>query len=268
MIFDAAMDQQTLAYPIAVLNKILNLAGLEVRARPRTDAGKARGTRQPSAGTIIEFIGTQGIGKSTLNNDLQRRLTGRWFFRADLTHIGPSASGVSDPILEKLHRDIYFSRVRHLEETQPDPWKSLTQARQMSIVIGESLTIATNEFPRGFVLDESLFKNFPREVLTLEEDGARPLWQHRAFIYLRAKDPKLVVDRYQSRAAERKSRGLPLRLPDDAEVRARVEQDNEMFDQLTKQAQAFGCPVLTIWAEDEHAHNINKILDFEQKLMD
>lgn len=248
----------------AGLNKLLNLADLELRPRGQTIASLMSYPRLATAGKIIEFIGTQGIGKSTLNNDLHRSLKGNWFFRAHLGQMGPAKSSSGE--VERLHRDIYFSRIRHLMKTQADPWKSITTARQMSKVVSESLTILTNDFPRGFILDENLFKNFPREVLELASETSSPLWTNRTFVYLRARDPEFVVSRYQGRVVERSNRGLPLRPPNDAEVRERVACDNEIFDQVIEKARAFDCPVITIYAEDDHQENINKFLEFERLL--
>ena len=168
--------------------------------------------------------------------------------------------------LEHLHRNIYFRRIKRLKKNETDPWKSITTARQMSKVIGESLTLFGNDFPRGFVLDEGLFKNFPKEVLKLGSDQADPLWTNRAFVYLRARDPDFVVSRYQGRVFERSARGLPQRPPEDDEVRARVAQDNAVFDRIVETAQGFDCPAIVVYAEDDHQDNINRILEFERQL--
>lgn len=166
---------------------MLNLVDFELRPRGKTIQSLMSYPRLETAGKIVEFIGTQGIGKSTLNNDLHKSLKDNWFFRADLGQIGPSDTAAGE--IERLHRDIYFHRIRHLQEEQADPWKSITTSRQMSKVVSESLTIQTNDFPRGFILDESLFKNFQREVLELAAERPDPLWVNRAFVYLRARDP-------------------------------------------------------------------------------
>ena len=248
----------------AVLNKFLNLANLELRPSRQTLSTLMSYPKRATAGQIIEFIGTQGIGKSTLNNDLHKPLKDNWFFRANLGEVGPAT--VSSVEIEQLHRDIYFSKILHLEKAQPDPWKSITTSRQMSKVISESLTILTNTFPRGFILDESLFKNFPREVLDVASEKATPLWANRAFIYLRARDPDFVVSRYQGRVAERGRRGLSQLPPTDAEVRERVMQDNDLFDRIFEEARVFDCPAIIIYAEDAHQGNVEKILNFDKVL--
>lgn len=221
-------------------------------------------SRCATAGWTLEFVGSQGIGKTTLNNRLYKTLRAQWFFRSDLGQT--SSPDTYSGTLEQLHRQIYFQKILWLYENQPDIWKSVTISRQMSRVISESLTILTNDFPRGFIMDESLFKNFPHEVLDLEEEQGAPLWQRRAFIYLRARDPDFVVSRYQSRVIERARSGLLQSRPSDAEVRARVEKDNDLFDSMTDRAGKFDCPVLVLYAEDNEQENIRKILNFEKTL--
>ena len=248
----------------AVINKILNLANFELRRRGKTVQSLRSYPRLGSAGKIVEIIGTQGIGKTTLNNDLHKSLRNNWFFRSDLGQIGPSEVASLD--IEGLHRDIYLHRIRHLQEKQVDPWKIITNSRAMGVVVSESLTIQTNEFPRGFILDEGLFKNLSREVLALASEHPEPLWVNRAFVYLRARDPEFLVSRHQGRVAARRERGLPLRPPSDAEVRSRITHDNDLFDQIVEKAEAFDCPVVVINPDGNYHEIINKVLQFERQL--
>jgi len=248
----------------AFINKLLKATGFEVRQTGRSISELMAQPRRATAGWTLEFIGTQGIGKTTLNNALHKSFRKNWFFRYDLGQTGPSTQSFEE--LEQLHRDIYFQKLQRVQKTRPDVWNSITVPRQMSRVIGESLTILSNSFPRGFVLDESLFKNFPHEILNLPDTADDILWQKRAFIYLRARDTEFVVSRYQSRVAERARNGLPQIKPEDADVRARVEKDNTDFDAIFEKARVLGCPSISIYAEDDTQQNISKILEFEKNL--
>lgn len=249
---------------LTALNRFLKLAGLELRPAARSIKRLQSAPARATAGWVVEFIGTQGIGKSTLNNAVHKSLQDNWFFRADLGTVGPAQT--RSPEIEALHRALYFQKIHHLEETQPDPWKSITVARQMSRVISESLTMLSHSFARGFFLDEGLFKNFTREVLELDADTAAPLWQNRAFVYLRARDPASVIARYRGRVQDRQRTGGLQRAPTDEELNARIKQDDLLYDQVTDMAARFGCPVLVVCAEDDHAENVRKILEFEQML--
>jgi energy-coupling factor transporter ATP-binding protein EcfA2 len=247
-----------------VINKLIRSFGYEMRKAGHALSYLMKQPRTATSGWTLEFIGTQGIGKTTLNNAVASKLRNHWFIRSDLGQIGRLATASVE--LENLHRQLFFDKVQHLAGIQPDTWRCITVARQMSKVIAESLTILGNHFPRGFLLDESLFKNFPREVLELSDDDARPLWKKRGFVYLRARDPQSVVERYQGRVAERARQGLIQTAPEDAEVYARANADNVLFDAIVEKAHAFGCPALVVYAEDDHDENIRKILKFEHDL--
>ena len=220
--------------------------------------------RCDTAGTIVEIVGAQGAGKTTLRNELDKDLKTNWFFRHDLRHIGPA----EDPsgTIERLHRDIYFRRLRHLDETQPDPWKSLTVARQASNVIGQSLTMMTNKFPRGFFLDEGIFNNFPLELANETGKDLTPLWANRAMIYLRTPDPDLIVSRYQGRVETRSRKHRLHRQRTDSEVREAVRRKTELFDRVLEKARSLNRPVIVINPADNHGQNIEKILEFEKGL--
>jgi ABC-type dipeptide/oligopeptide/nickel transport system ATPase subunit len=248
----------------ATLNTLLKLANLELRPRGPQIRSLMRHPRLTTAGKIVELIGTQGIGKSTLNNDLYMFLHENWFFRGDLRHSGPTDIRSQD--IEQLHREIYFRKIKHLKKKQADPWNCITGSQQMARVISENLTIMTHDFPRGFFLDEGLFKNFPREILKLDPERAPSIWKNRALIHLRARDPECVLSRYQSRAQERSSRGLLQRPPTDIELRERIQRDTDRFDQIMERALALGYPSLILQAEDNHHDNIGKILEFEREL--
>lgn len=178
----------------------------------------------------MEFVDTQGIGKTTLNNAFYKAVRHNWFFRSDLGQTGPTTNISAE--LEELHRDLYFKKIKRLRKNRPDIWKSITIPRQMSRVISESITIMHNDFSRGFLLDESLFKNFAREVLQQANDVTHRLWHKRAFVHLSTRDFDFVVPRYQSRVAERAHRGMMQIPPTDAQVRAWVEDDIIGFSPL------------------------------------
>ena len=246
------------------LVRALNRFGLELRDNSRHISQLQQEPPQASAGWIVEVIGTQGVGKSTLNNALHRLLKSRWYFRGDLKYTGPTEVQKDD--IEALHREVYlrkFDRVRGMDQA---PWKTLTQCRQMSVVIYESLMITSNSFPRGFILDESLFKNFPREVLACDPDYARPLWERRAFVHLRSRDPTFTLERFVGRRDDRAQKGLVQHAEADADILRRIEEDNDLYGRMCETAKTLGTPAVTVYAEDSLERNIQQILDFETTL--
>jgi hypothetical protein len=181
------------------INKLLDRFNLKLSRRQAPLSELQSYPLISTSGTTIEFIGTKGIGKTTLYNALPASTKIRWFSRNVLAGLGPNA--VSSGHIEQLHRDIYFRKLHRVSTSQLDAWQSITVARQMANVIYDSLMISSHFFPRGFLLEEGLFKNFPEEVLELNDGEAAPLWENRAFIYLCAKDTDAAIARFNGRAS-------------------------------------------------------------------
>ena len=247
-----------------ILNKLLTPAGLELRSRPRTQAEHQNVPRNETSGRIIEFVGTRGIGKTTLNNEIQQRLKHRWFFRSELEQMGPTTA--LDSEIQEFHRKLYTQRVELLNKATSDFWHSITLTKQAVRVISESLTTMASDFPRGFFLDEGLIKNFSEEVLSNSDDVPESLWTGRALIHLRARDSSLVVERYLKRVSERKQHSRLLPTPSKEQLTKQIEKDNNLYDQLLLIAHNCGCDTLTIYAEDPHDENVARILEFERSL--
>lgn len=243
---------------------ITRKVGLEVRRRPRILSELEKLPPSPTRGLQVEIIGSEGVGKSTLAAGLFPHLRRDWLFRSDLLSLGPG--GRHDDEIARLHRDLYMRLVDRLRQDQSDPWRTITLLRQKGEVLAESLTIATHDFPRGFFHEEGLVKGLPEEILALPDEVARPLWEKRVFVYLRTEDPDLIVSRYQGRAAARRSRGLPIELQSDAEIRERAETFIAVFDRVLDRARAFGCPALVLSPEDRTELNVGRVLAFERTL--
>ncbi len=240
------------------------MIGLELRRRRLTISDLQSLPRLATAGSTIEFIGTPGVGKTTLFNACWPSIKDRWYFRNDLKGLGPSL--VLSGSIERIHRDIYVKRINLLNSSDLDPWQSITHALQAATVIYESLMTSSQDFSRGFVFEEGLFKNFPEEVLNLCDVEAAPLWENRAFVYLRARDPDIVLTRFQLRSDERRNRKIFQHCQPDYEVRSRIDADIRLFDQMLEKAKVFACPLIVINAEDRLQDAVKDVLKFERSL--
>jgi ABC-type dipeptide/oligopeptide/nickel transport system ATPase subunit len=244
--------------------RLLKHCGLALRDNSRDIRLLQQAPVCPTSGQIIELIGTRGVGKTTLNNALYRHLKDRWFFRGDLRFTGPISVNISP--LEALHRDIYFRKLEDVKEVYDDAWKALTICRQMSNVICESLLMATHTLPRGFILDEGLFKNFPAQVLTTDSEAVEELWRNRAFIHVRAKDPELALTRHLSRRSDRRQMGILQHRDTKEFLRAQIKRHDALYDRIVARAQEIGRPALTVVVEEGIENNVRQILDFEKSL--
>ncbi|SDN89331.1 hypothetical protein SAMN05216196_102460 [Lutimaribacter pacificus] len=246
-----------------ILRKCADFAGLEIRRKPVSDARLDDRPRTGTAGLIVEFIGAQGIGKTTIYNSVHGHIRDHWFFRPHLQNKVPPKDSLSP--VSQLHRNLYFQKIRRIETSGANPWRSIARAQQMARVASESLFISSHDFPRGFVLEEGLFKNFPEEILESDAEASHPLWSGRIFVYLRARDPGVVVSRWQQRAS---ARGKILEYQHsirDSDVRRRVETETTLYDRMIERARDMGRPVLRLEAEDKVDENVRRVLDFERQ---
>jgi ABC-type dipeptide/oligopeptide/nickel transport system ATPase subunit len=245
----------------SLAKNMLRWFGLSLQKRRRTPLEFQPLSVSSTQGKIIELLGAQGVGKTTLSNAIYSHLKSRWLFRHHVDFLPqkqPKAIAIGH-----LHRKIYFSKIKRIEATSPEPYRSLRLARQMSAVIYESLTISTSKFPRGFILDEGLFKNFPEEILELDLHESLPLWEPRILIHLRARNPDLVVQRYQERAKQRARGSFQHSISQD-DIIKRVEESNRLYGLLIERAKEAQIPTITLYAEDDLRNLIKTILEFEK----
>ena len=218
---------------------------------------------EETSGKILEFIGTTGIGKTTLFNKTMSKLRSRWLFAY---HLGffkrKTLRSETDEILMRVLKNrtekIYSS-------TSFCPWHSLLDLKLSVRVMHETMTVAQSEFPKGFAFDEGLFRHFPAEIVQLGDEIPVELWKNRAFVYLQAQTPETALSRLKSRkrtTAQIESQ----RVISDDQILLRITNDQEMFRSIVDRALSFGCPVIVIDAENPHEDSIKKVLDFESSL--
>jgi len=246
------------------LKSLIRLArnlGVEVRRTPNPAAVR-NAPIQETAGAILEYIGTKGVGKTTLYTHSLARLGHRWFSRHHIEALGSDIA--ASPEILSSHRAMLFSRLKALDEEALDAWRSVVMVQQASAVLRESLRLSVARFPRGFALEEGLMKNFTREVLELDPEASEPLWRNRFFIYVRAREIATVVERYQRRIRERRQQGFYQDFESDSDIVERVTRDNEVNDRLVNEAEERGRPVLVVHAEDDFEHSVQRVLAFER----
>ena len=216
-----------------------------------------------TAGMTLEFIGTSGVGKTTLYRETMARLRNRWFFAHQLDFIKRKAPpSVKDRVL----MEILKSRIDKIINSEAYcPWHSLLDLKLSVRVIHETMITVHSSHPQGFVFDEGLFRHFPAEILLYGKDFPVQLWQNRAFVYLRARSPETALARLKSRTMSLAQIAVQREITDE-QLLARIIHDQEMFQSIVGRASSFGCPVLVLDAEDPLMDSINKVLNFEKSL--
>jgi len=219
---------------------------------------------EETSGKTIEFIGTSGIGKTTLFRNTMIRLRSRWIFAHHLDFIKRTTPPCeTDEILMK----ILERRIAKIYSSESFcPWHSLLDIKLSVQVMAETMKLASQSgHPTGFALDEGLFRHFPAEILQLVNELPAQLWKDRAFVYLRARIPETALSRIKSRTMSL-AKIERQRVRTDDQILSSILKDQEMFQSIVDRATSFGCPVVVIDAEEPIQDSINKVLDFESSL--
>jgi thymidylate kinase len=211
----------------------------------------------------LEFIGTSGVGKTTLFRETMGKLTKRWFFayQLDLVKRKTPASEIDGVLMEILK-----NRIEKITTSDSYcPWHSFLDLKLSVRVMHETMVVAHSSHPQGFTFDEGLFRHFPAEILQIGDEFPAQLWHNRAFVYLRARTPETALARVRSRT-EMLAQIERQRERSDEQRLTNILRDQEVFQAIVDKAKTFGCPVLVLDAEDPFADSVNKVIEFESTL--
>jgi hypothetical protein len=247
-----------------MVRSALQTLGIEVRRASRPSAVRAD-ARRPSAGLILEFVGTQGVGKSTLFRETLGKRRAEWFFRDHLRDLPIATPG--EPWSLRVHRALLFNKTAAIHDSEFDAWQCSYAVGATAQIVRESLYLSSETFSRGFALDEGLFKNLTREVLALDQADADPLWKGRALIYVRAREVETVVRQYQARLDQRRRRGWFQHAVSVDWIAERARADGQVNARLIAEARRRGVPHLVVDAEDPQRENVREIHGFEERLL-
>lgn len=210
-----------------------------------------------NAGAQLEFIGVDGVGKTTLFNASVARLRSRWLFPHNLPLDAPLPTLDRDAILG--HRRILEDSLLRIDRDGTDHRWWLIRARQLAVVCHRSLHSCDRRLPRGIAHHEGLFKNCAESVLALGTAVER-LWRDRCFVHLRFEDPSLVVRHLEQRHA---CRSIPF---DRHAILDQVLRQRDVMESLARRAVELGRPILPLQAEDDFQTLVRRVVDFQSSI--
>ena len=219
-------------------------------------------TRETS-GKVLEFLGTSGVGKSTLFYNSVAKLPSRWMFAYHLGFLHRNAEPCE---VDEILMAVLKSRIEKIMSSETFcPWHSLLDLQLSAKIMQQTMLIAHEAFSKGFAFHEGLFRHFAAEILEKGDEFPVQLWKNRAFVYLRSRNPDTVFSRYKSREAI-SSKSERQRIGTDDQVLSRIKREQQNFQAIVDKAPSFGCPVLVLDAENPLKDSIEKVLDFERTL--
>lgn len=217
-----------------------------------------------TAGKTLEFLGTSGVGKSTIFNKSVARLKNRWLFAY---HLGFLKRKSPPSEVDKALMDILMSRIATIKNSDSFcPWHSLIDLQLSVRIMHETMQVLHDVFPKGIAFDEGFFRHFAAEILQLGDDFPDQVWKNRAFVYLRTQKPETILLRHKARWMASATRGERQRVKTDDQILSEITHEQEMFQIIADRALSFGCPVLIVDAENPVEESVKKILDFEKSL--
>ena len=220
--------------------------------------------KKNTAGKTLEFLGTSGVGKTTLFRGCLPKLRNRWLSSYHLDFLNRTARSCEPDVIlmQVLKRNIE----KIFSSDSFCPWHSLVDLRLSVKVMHQTMVVAQNTHPMGFAFDEGLFRHFCAEIMELTDDFSVELWENRAFVYLRARSAETALSRLKARRVKW-AQIQSYRGETDEQFLARIAREQQMFQSIVGRALSFGCPVLVLDAEEPIQKSIEKVLNFERSLI-
>lgn len=251
-----------------VLAGALRSADLELRriSPRRIDPGPL----SASSGRVIEFVGVSGVGKTTLARRLPDVLGGRWYFVEHIPSIQDHAFRLP-PERQAFYDRLIETKIGAVRESGRHLYQQLTNLSTFASNLNRDMAIRQSPVSRGFIQHDGVLHAYCDEILlagAADPAGAATFLKDRAIVHMVAKRPETVLARI--RARRRKLGELRMNnYPglDDATVLDMTLEKDRQRRMLCKTCEEMGLPVLRLVAEDPTGTNLERILEFEARLL-
>ena len=240
--------------------RVINSAGYDL-SRKRSPSRLLAPPITDTRGTILEFVGPSGIGKSTLCAEFYAAIGKNWFSKEDLDDLILQDLDYPEDLQKDLNELLLRKAIRHCNAD--DLWVAAGKLKYASFILEKDL-LMRRVFSRGFIIDEGLFHNFSRDIIKLSPDSLRRLASGRALVFVEASSGKTVAERYMERYRQRSARGF--KHPTSFQ---QVEEESDSYLSTFRslyQAVSKICPCLRINVEDGFEENLRQVKAFEAGL--
>ena len=107
---------------------------------------------EETSGKTLEFIGTSGVGKTTLFNESMNKRKNRWFFAYHLEFLKRKVPPCE---IDDILMLVLKSRIENINNSDSFcPWHSLLDLKLSVRVMHETMLVVHSAHPKGFAFDE------------------------------------------------------------------------------------------------------------------
>lgn len=211
----------------------------------------------------VEFIGPSGVGKSTFCEAYRQVSSIPWGHAGDIA--GLRLVGGETELDGSIHWRLLSKKLEYLDRQPLNRFRSAKLMYYFSQVAYQDLTLFYSEGPTVFLLDEGICHNFAGQLIELDSSDFQRIMSSRALVYVRPRDPDLVVHRIRKRARETGFMVTHHIGLDHAGLVRIVEESLYRFGKLTEKLQAHCVPHCILDAEYSITDAQEVCLEFERK---
>lgn len=212
---------------------------------------------------IVEFIGVSGIGKSTLFHFAKDKLAARWEYYIPNSDF---KENLFEEKITRIHCELLENKLSKTKTMAISYLSKLQLSAYFNKVLLDNLILVGNSH-KGFFIEEGLCHNFPVELWELNDDELSFVLKNRFLIYVKTENPLTVVDQIKKRTSEGGHTVYHHIGLSDEQLLDLVINSMEQFESFFHKIKNSQIPVCVLMIEDGLEVNSNKILQFENKIL-
>jgi len=216
-----------------------------------------------SYGKILEFIGPSGVGKTKLYNLTKDKLSSNWHY---LEVIYPYKFNNTDEKLIDIHWNIFKKKSSFIENLNTKSITKLKLSGYFNQVLINNIKLMLIKNESGFFLEEGIFHNFSRELITLRDEDLVYILKNRCLVFILPRDSMNVVNQIRKRINEGGHTVYHHNGLNDKQLNTLTKDSVSNFNEFLERIQKFNIPVCKLYLEDGLEENCKKIIEFERSL--
>jgi hypothetical protein len=221
--------------------------------------------RHPTSGMLFEFMGPSGVGKTSLYRDVQAVRSANWLPVGDVLGLSPREISEAEE-LQTLLSDLILDRVEEERRRSVHAW-TVAGAAEFASRAAKTYIVLRRHYARGIMLDEGILHAFSAQLARTAERELRTLLDRHVIVFLDARHPETVAQRFIERDEARKAAGHFVRPISLDQAAATAQATLDVQRALYHAALECGRSCIRIYAEDGPDRNRRDVLEFEARVI-